>query len=99
MSRRDNSFPSELFEFLVQAPIWTGPLIAAPIYSVIKWVFPWVLIKMDSNKIFGTVVSEASPGIAAIVAIFVLFIWVCAVIFRVLKHYQNRSAPKPSRRG
>lgn len=89
MARRRKAEPSgvdALFDFLVAAPAWAGPLLAGVAFVVFRWVIPAVLQAAapagDAHALLGTskmLSAKAAPFIAG----GVLLIWAAATITKL----------------
>lgn len=71
-----------IFDILLMAPWWFGPILAALVYSLIYWGVPLIPFpdgEVDLSKVLEPIVGEVARGIAPWMAGFVLLLWVLAL--------------------
>ena len=86
--RKENSFVDELFDLLLVVPIWVGPVLAAVVFVLLRWVIPAALggsvgaQNMTSSAVGGLSMFafKGAPWAGA----GVLMIWVGAEIKKLL---------------
>lgn len=93
MARRNQSERSsvdELFDLLLVVPAWVGPILAAVVFAVMRWVIP-PLLAADSGSEFSRsglrVIAQVMHGFAPWAGGLTLLVWIAAEI----KKWMNRS--------
>lgn len=87
MARRASQKTSvldDLYEMLLVAPVWLGPILACAVFAGLQWLLPWALTPSDTKDVmkktffgvFGTFSVKAAPWGASLV----LAIWLFALI-------------------
>lgn len=87
MARRSDTkstFLDDLYDTLLVAPVWAGPLLAILAFAVLQWLIPWAFVPSDpkdlmAKTVFGTLAGlsvKAAPWGAGLV----LVIWLFALV-------------------
>lgn len=82
--RNEPSIVDGLFDLLVSVPVWVGPVLAAVVFALLRWVVPTILggstelggIAGGITTVFATVAAGAAPW----VSVGILLVWVWAEI-------------------
>ncbi len=83
-SQHQSTAIDDLFALLSNSPIWAGPIVAAFVYAMSRWVVPWLFRVMLSGNKFGEGMSQPfiifAERVAPYLAAGVLIIWVVAEV-------------------
>jgi hypothetical protein len=88
-ARRNRSTDSadDLFDFFAASPIWIGPIFAFLMFAVLRWIFPSIISSLDSKNPIGNSfwhpLQVILNAVAPWAAVFVLFAWVLAELWKL----------------
>lgn len=83
-AKRNNSPIDELYETLLEAPRWAGPVLALIFYCGLRWLVPWAFTPSSSDdamaKTMWTTLAGFANKAAPWAAIGVLIVWLFALL-------------------
>lgn len=83
-SKRNSGPIDELYETLLAAPRWAGPMLASIFYVGLRWLVPWAFMPSSSDDVMAKTVWTTLAGLASKVAPWaagaVLVVWLFALL-------------------
>jgi hypothetical protein len=93
MPRRiKNSLADDMFEMLLDTPAWLGLAIPIGIYSLARWIAPWLLLPKDETAqtaVIGLQLGKISVQIAPYVGLFFFGMWAIAQVVRFIRSHDR----------